>query len=447
MNAMDDIAGFDALDAEWDRIEAIALCLVETRQAREPPAGLIEALENLQGAVMTLRQEPSQWHVLPLDGLGMLEMDILAALVAVEVQPRVGWLFQTLQNAGPQASPALLQELLALRGRDVVTMHHALSPEGSLVTRKLVTVEGAGLYGTVRIDAQILSRLMGWRTLGSPPPGSTLIRDVVTWDDLVLPDTQTQMLREFLFWIRERPRVVGEWGGRDVGGPLALFSGPSGTGKTFTASVLADDLGWPLYRVDLGMIVSKYIGETEKNLNALFDAAHGNEMVLQFDEADSLLGKRAEVKEARDRYANLEVSHLLSRIEQHRGPCILTTNLRAHLDSAFMRRFQAVIEFPRPDVVAREALWARLLPQGAPIAKGVEIAALAQSVPLTGGGIQNAALHAAYLASAQDCPIDLPHIATAIWRELGKSGKALGRKELGLLADHLPDAEVAEAAS
>ncbi len=375
MNAMDDMVDFEGLDPEWDRIEALALCLVETRQGREPPEGLLDALKNLQTATMELRSGPSHWYALPLDGLGMLEMDILAALVAVEVQPRVGWLFQTLQNSGPQASPALLQEILGLRGRDMVAMHHALSPEGELMTRKLVTVENPGLYGTIRVEPRMLSRLMGWRTLGSPPPGTTLIRDVATWDDLVLPDTQRQMLHEFLYWVRERARVVGEWGGRDVGGPLALFSGPSGTGKTFTASVLAEDLGWPLYRVDLGMIISKYIGETEKNLNALFDAAHGNEIVLQFDEADSLLGKRAEVKEARDRYANMEVSHLLSRIEQHRGPCILTTNLRAHLDSAFMRRFQAVIEFPRPDVAAREALWARLLPKDAPVVKDVDLAA------------------------------------------------------------------------
>ncbi|MEL6620009.1 MAG: ATP-binding protein [Pseudomonadota bacterium] len=447
MNAMDGMAGFEALDPEWDRIEALALCLVETRQGREPPEGLLTALQSLQAAVVDLRQGTSQWHGLPLDGLGMLEMDILSALAAVEVQPRVGWLFQTLQNSGPHASPALLQELLALQGRDVAAMHHALSPEGVLTERRLVSVEAPGLYGAVRMEPRMLALLMGWRSVGAPPPGATLIRDVATWDDLVLPETQIQMLCEFLYWVRERPRVVGDWGGRDVGGPLALFSGPSGTGKTFTASVLAADLGWPLYRVDLGMIVSKYIGETEKNLNALFDAAHGQEMVLQFDEADSLLGKRAEVKEARDRYANMEVSHLLSRIEQHRGPCILTTNLRTHLDTAFMRRFQAVIEFPRPDVPARQALWARLLPRGAPLSDEIDLEALARAVPLTGGGIQNAALHAAYLASAAGCDIGLPQIATAIWREMGKSGKPLGRREMGPLADHLPDIALAEGAA
>ncbi len=447
MNAMDEITGFAALEPEWDRIEALALCLVESRQGREPPEALLEALTALQVAVSALRTETAHWHGLPLDGLSMLEMDILAALVAVEVQPRVGWLFQSLQSAGPQPSPALLQELLALRPAETAGLHRAMSPEGALVSRRIISVEAPGLYGALQIEPRMLARLMGWQRVLAPPPGATLIRDPASWQDLVLPETQMRMLREFLIWVRQRSRVVTDWGGRDVGGPLALFSGPSGTGKTFTASVLAAELGWPLYRVDLGMVVSKYIGETEKNLNALFDAAHGAEMVLQFDEADSLLGKRAEVKEARDRYANMEVSHLLSRIEQHRGPCILTTNLRTHLDPAFMRRFQAVIEFPRPDLAAREALWARLLPAGAPIAAEVKLAELAAAVPLTGGGIQNAALHAAYLAAEDDTEIGLAQIATAIWRELGKSGKATGHKELGPLGAHLPQAERLEGAS
>jgi SpoVK/Ycf46/Vps4 family AAA+-type ATPase len=279
-----------------------------------------------------------------------------------------------------------------------------------------------------------------------PPPGTSRVRLAAGWDDLVLPGPCRQLLGEFLGWVRHRARVVERWGGADMGGPLALFSGPSGTGKTFAAAVIANALGWPLYRADLGLVVSKYIGETEKNLNALFDAAHGREMVLQIDEADALLGKRAEVKEARDRYANMEVSHLLNRIEQHRGPCILTTNLRAHLDSAFLRRFQVVVEFPRPDAAARGALWQRLLPPRAPRADDVDPAALGEAVTLTGGGIRNAALQAAYFAADADRAIELEHVALAVWRELGKSGKPLARTELGPLAAHLPD-EPTEAGS
>jgi SpoVK/Ycf46/Vps4 family AAA+-type ATPase len=220
---------------------------------------------------------------------------------------------------------------------------------------------------------------------------------------------------------------------------VAIFSGPSGTGKTFAAAVITAELGWPLYRVDLGRLVSKYIGETEKNLNRLFSAAHGQPMVLQFDEADSLFSKRGEVKEARDRYANMEVSHLLARIESHQGPVILTTNLRNHLDPAFARRFQVVIDFPRPDEIARGQLWEKLLPPKAPRQKDLNCAFLGKAVNLTGGNIRNAALMGAYLAAEQNAAISLGHISLAVWRELGKDGRELTREDLGTLVPYLPE--------
>ncbi len=247
------------------------------------------------------------------------------------------------------------------------------------------------------------------------------------------------MLREFMLWIRHRETVVDAWGGATVGGPVALFSGPSGTGKTFAARVIATELGWPLYQVDLARLVSKYIGETEKNIGRLFDAAHDQEMVLQFDEVDALMSKRGEVKEARDRYANMEVSYLLARVEDHCGPCILTTNMRNQIDKAFTRRFQMVVEFPRPDEAARAQLWARMLPPRAPLADEVDVEFLAVAVNLTGGNIRNAALHAAYLAADDARPIDLSHIAIAVYRELAKDRPQLNKSDLGLLTSHLPD--------
>lgn len=253
-------------------------------------------------------------------------------------------------------------------------------------------------------------------------------------------DLQVTHLREFLLWLRHRETVEGQWGGRMGGGPVALFSGPSGTGKTLAASVIAHELGWPLYRIDLGKLVSKYIGETEKNLNQLFDAAHGRPMVLQFDEADSLFGKRGEVKDARDRYANMEVSHLLARIEEHRGPCILTTNLHEHLDTAFVRRFHVVIGFPRPDKEARVQLWKRLLPPRAPRHDDVDPQFLGQAVNLTGGGIRNAALYAACLAAEEGGAIELRHVALGVWREMAKDASPRSRADLGALAHHLPEA-------
>src|SRR5262249_7276383 len=160
----------------------------------------------------------------------------------------------------------------------------------------------------------------------------------------------------YVSWIRYRSIVIDQWAGRPSGGPVALFSGPSGTGKTLAASVIASELEWPLYRVDLGSLISKYIGETEKNLNLVFSGLHARPAVLHCGGAEGVVGRRGETRAARARYATLEVSHLPPRIEQHEGPCILTTTLRATLDPAFARRFQVVIDFPRPDLAARSRL-------------------------------------------------------------------------------------------
>jgi SpoVK/Ycf46/Vps4 family AAA+-type ATPase len=244
-------------------------------------------------------------------------------------------------------------------------------------------------------------------------------------------------LREFILWVTHRQQVEGQWGARVSGGPVALFSGSSGTGKTLAADVVANALGWPLFRVDLGLLVSKYIGETEKNLNALFQAADGQELVLLFDEADSLFSKRGEVKEARDRYANMEVSHLLSRIERHKGPCILTTNLRKHIDSAFTRRFQMVIDFPRPEADARTRLWEMHIPAGAPCESDIDTRLLGSEFNLNGGQIRNAALHAAFLAAGDATAISNSHIANAVRSEFSKKGGEQSSAGMGKFASYL----------
>ena len=319
-------------------------------------------------------------------------------------------------------------------------LYAALEESAALRKFGLVDVEGAEPFQPVRPANGLTARLLGRPVLNGSLPGATRVGIKAGWDDLVLPADRMIMLREFLLWITHKRRVVDEWGGQDCGGPVALFSGPSGTGKTFAAAVITAELGWPLYRVDLGRLASKYIGETEKNLNRLFNAAHGQSMVLQFDEADSLFSKRGDVKEARDRYANMEVSHLLARIETHQGPVILTTNLRKHLDPAFARRFQVVVDFPLPDKAARGLLWEKLLPPKAPRQQNLNCAFLGQAVNLSGGNIRNAALMGAYLAAAQDTAISLEHITLAIWRELGKDGRELTKSDLGALAPFLPEA-------
>ena len=430
------------LDVEWDRVEVLGECLLNSRQGRENDPSALERLRALQEGVLAARRPGGPWHRLTETSLSSLELDALALAIAPEARPRLGWLLQMLQpGQPPYPTLALLQDLLALEGgAEISALYACLAEDAPLRRELLLRIDSVDPMKPIRPGYGVTARLMAWPDSGEAPPGATRVRLSAGWNDLVLPPAQTTMLREFMLWITHRDQVVRDWGGADFGGPVGLFSGPSGTGKTLAAAVVANELGWPLYRVDLGKLVSKYIGETEKNLNSLFDAAHSRAMVLQFDEADSLFSKRGEVKEARDRYANMEVSHLLARIEAHRGPCILTTNLRSHLDSAFARRFQAVIEFPRPDKEARTRLWARLLPPGAPRGSGVDPAFLGHGVGMTGGEIRNAALHAAFLAAGEGCSIELRLVATAVYRELCKQNHEISRGDLGPLAEHLPEA-------
>jgi hypothetical protein len=428
------------LAAEWERLDFLAWCLSRSRQGQSLADADVLRLRDLQAGVEALRAAGGAWPSLLGFELAPVEYDILACALGPEVDPRLGWIFQNLQagNAQPWASRALVQELLALDPTQAELLRHALQPESALRGRKLLRVDNDDPYRPITPEPWLVARLGNRPLVAPPPPGATAVDVPAHWDDLILPASRLAMLREYMLWLEHRTTVVDAWGGQRVGGPVALFAGPSGTGKTFAASVIAHTLGWRLYRVDLGRLVSKYVGETEENLNRLFDAAHGQPMVLQFDEADALFAKRGEVKEARDRYANMEVSHLLTRIEAHDGPCILTTNLRKQLDAAFTRRFQMVIEFPRPDAPARAELWRRLLPPRAPRLPEVDAVFLGQAVALTGGGIRNAALHAAYLAAGRAEAIGLAHVAHAVWRELAKEGRELTAQDLGPLAAHLP---------
>lgn len=431
------------LAPEWERLEMLCQGAALGRRGQGLDASDLKRLQALQDRVQVVRRAGGPWSPVLTGTPATAELDLLACVIAPEVEPRLGRWYQELQpgSSEPYPSLALVQELLAMAPHEANSLHDAISPFGRLRAEGLIrSPAGLDLYASLRGGEGVAARLMGRPAEPPPPPGATPAPVAGGWEDLILPVGHIALLRELLLWIEHRERVVTEWGGLPVGGPVALFSGASGTGKTLAASVLARELRWPLYRVDLGRLVSKYVGETERNLNALFDAAHAKPMILQFDEADSLFGRRGDLKEARDRYANMEVSHLLARIEIHQGPCILTTNLRKHLDPAFSRRFQMVIEFPRPDAAARARLWERLLPPRAPLGPRVRTAELGRAVNLTGGQIRNAALHAAYLAAGADTSVDLPHIAQAVWRELGKAGEERAPHELGPLEAHLPEA-------
>ncbi len=258
------------------------------------------------------------------------------------------------------------------------------------------------------------------------------ISSTASWDHLVLPREQLATLREIALHVRRRARVYDAWGfgtrfSRGLG-VSALFAGPSGTGKTLAAEVLANDLRLDLHRIDLSQLVSKYIGETEKNLGAVFDAAERSGAILLFDEADALFGKRSNVKDSHDRYANIEVSYLLMRMEAYRGLAILTTNMRKALDTAFLRRLRFVVEFPFPGPQERAEIWRRVIPDRVPTS-GLDYDKLAQ-LTVTGGSIRNIALSAAFLAADEGSPVRMGHMESAARSEYLKLERTLSPAEV-----------------
>jgi hypothetical protein len=252
------------------------------------------------------------------------------------------------------------------------------------------------------------------------------------WEDLVLPEAQLQTLRDIAAHVKQRAKVYERWGfggksGRGLG-ISSLFAGTSGTGKTMAAEVLARELRLDLYRIDLSAVISKYIGETEKNLRRVFDAAEIGGVVLLFDEADALFGKRTEVKDSHDRHANVEVSYLLQRMEAYRGLSVLTTNLKTSLDQAFLRRIRFIVQFPFPDLTMRAEIWRRVFPQATPT-EGLEPQKLAQ-LNVAGGNIRNIALNAAFLAADAGEAVTMKHLLKATKNEYIKLERPLTDAEV-----------------
>jgi hypothetical protein len=255
---------------------------------------------------------------------------------------------------------------------------------------------------------------------------------VAGWEDLVLPASEIEILRIIAAHLRQRRRVIEDWGFAEQGarglGSSALFWGQSGTGKTMAAEVLARELQLDLYHIDLSQVVSKYIGETERNLRRVFDAAERAGAILLFDEADALFGRRSEVKDSHDRYANIEVSYLLQRMEAYRGLAILTTNMKEAIEPAFLRRLRFVVRFPFPDPRQRAEIWRRVLPAATPT-EGLDVSKLAR-LQITGGSIRNIALGAAFLAAGDGTSVRMNHLARAARAEFAKLEKTLVEAEL-----------------
>ena len=260
------------------------------------------------------------------------------------------------------------------------------------------------------------------------PPG-------YAWEDLVVPPKQAEQLQSISAYLRHRDRVLSEWGYEKTvsrtQGLKVLFAGESGTGKTMGAQVIAAELGLEIFRVDLATTVSKYIGETEKNLDRIFGAAEGSNAILFFDEADALFGKRSETSDSHDRYANIEVAYLLQKMEGYPGAVILATNFRRNIDDAFIRRLDFVIDFPFPEPEDRRRIWDKVLPPEAPRADDIDLSFLSEKFKLSGGAIRNCSLTAAFQAADDDGVISMRHLVKAVANEYGKQGRLTLEADFG----------------
>ncbi|YCQ26349.1 ATP-binding protein [Arthrobacter sp. Z4-13] len=361
------------------------------------------------------------------DGCGQTSSLVLEAPGTSAAQRSAWWATAAL-HAGLLLDEAGLERLAATVNVDPDDYASAVGTALRLVA--------AGVGGTL---VELVQRSARELTLCELPAGVRRIEPVYGWNDIILGEESRNLLESIPQHVLYEGRVMEEWGfaarmayGRGVS---ALFSGPSGTGKTMAAQIIAKDLGVDLLQVDLSKTVSKYIGDTEKNLDRVFEAAECSGSVLLFDEADAIFGRRTEIKDAHDRHANVEVAYLLQRLESFRGLTILTTNLKQNIDNAFARRLRFVIEFTLPTAAERVKLWQKAFPEGVLADGDPDVAAIASRLPIAGGSIQNIALHAAFLAAPEDGPIGVRHLFAALRRELLKLGM---RTALSSLEEYMP---------
>ena len=285
------------------------------------------------------------------------------------------------------------------------------------------------------VSKEVFQRILH-EMLFQPISGAFLEKNSIHLKNVILPQEQSKQLIDISTFIKYRKRVYADWGfdkkipwGRGIS---VLFYGAPGTGKTMAASALANESGLPLLRVDISQIISKYIGETQKNIGKIFDGAAKNDCVLFFDEADALFARRAEAGDAQDKYANAETAYLLQRIEQYNGVCILSTNLLQNFDEAFRRRVNYMIHFPMPDEIQRESIWRSIFPEEAPVSK-LEYEFLAQNLEFSGASIKNSAVHAAYLAAINDKEIGMYYIFQGAKNEYDKIGKTFNQQVVQFL--------------
>lgn len=333
------------------------------------------------------------------------------------------------QALAPVARRALWQTLLPQLGEQagLLAARYPIDPDDARDVVRDLALRQSLAKGPLALDE--VGACIRARTSWHTRPGIQRVQPRADWAALLVPQMAHKQLQSAVRRVLQQITVLDDWGfaqGRaERRGVRMLFFGPPGTGKTLAAEVMARALGVDMLVVDLAALVSKWIGETEKNLAAVFDIAERSRALLLFDEADALFAKRTETQDAHDRYANLETAYLLQRLERYEGVAVLTTNLRSNLDKAFTRRFEYIVEFPEPDAATREALWRLHLPTAAPLAAKVNLGELAAWYPISGAQIKNASLSAAFLAAAAGSPtIQQHHFLLAIEREYDKAGRA-----------------------
>ena len=402
--------GFDRLLADDERARAVRAALVEqldaltgltflAGQERWVPAGALQdkAFISLEVPVPAFAARCALWEA-AFDGLGDQAIDGLD-LHALANQFRFG--------------PGQVRDSIATARNRAL----ARDPADGRVTMD-------DLFAACRVHSRHKLGALARR-----------IRPVYGWDDIVLPADQVVQLREVCQSVRYRPTVYADWGfERKLArgkGLSVIFAGPSGTGKTMAAEIIAGELGLDLFKIDLSTVVSKYIGETEKNLERIFGEAQMSNAILFFDEADALFGKRSEVKDAHDRYANIEISYLLQRMEEYDGIVILATNLKSNLDEAFVRRMQFIVDFPFPEEADRLGIWQKIWPEETPRENDLDLGFMARQFRITGGNIKNIAVAGAFLAAADGGTVTMRHVVQSTRREYQKMGKLCTEAEFG----------------
>jgi hypothetical protein len=393
--------------------------LFEQDRSRLHQSVLTRWLVELGGVVFVSGDRPWSWGV-PPEPIMLLPLELKPMLFVEQVK-----LWRSLtRDVG--LSEAELHEVVST---------HPMGPADIEATVRLAQALASLRTGETPMTSRDVRQACRTRSRVNLSSVAQRVEPKYRWEDIVLPAAALEQLRAICSQAKLRSRVLGEWGFErklSLGKGLnALFAGPPGTGKTMAAEVVAADLDLDLYKIDLSQVVSKYIGETEKNLRQIFDGAAQAHAILLFDEADALLGKRSAVKDAHDRYANTEIAYLLQKMEEYEGITVLTTNLRQNMDEAFTRRMRFVVEFPFPDVAAREGIWRRAWPQATPMAADIDPVLLAQRFKLAGGSIRNITLTAAFLAAQHDAPVSMALVLESTRQELRKMGRLVDAFEDG----------------